>query len=614
MVFAEVVKGRDNRDWIKVSFKFDEEIVAAVSSVTGALYNSKYRVWAIPYSSLAEFEDKVGDFLIIWTDGSQIDKGNGGIDEDTIPSYPTVPGYSVNYDEEGNIVNATGFKNKPWGEFQVKGFNTLVERPFLILADDAGLGKSWQVATAIEAKKKLGKLKHGLILAKASLLYNWRDEIHSHTKEKAIVITGSPKQRTKMYDYMKYNDDWTFAIMSYETYRTDVAALQLVDNHRSLDFCILDEAHKVKNSQSKIGSDIHKLPFRYRYVITATPIINTPLDCYNYLKFGKVIDMSWFDFENYFSVKGGYGNKEIVKYRNMKELKSLIQANMLRRRKSDKLKELPDITFRYLPVQMTKEQQKLYDAVRLEILEDLKDTSLERVPSALSKLLRLQQITDSIELIGAPPSKNSSAKLNALDELLESLIDESGEKVIVFSRFKSMVEILKERYKKYNPAVIHGDVDANGRSESVAIRVLRDKYGEQWNKMSKSEKQALIDEFCASDRQKQVYKFQNDESCKLFIGCSPACREGLTLTKATHVIFIDKEYAPSYVEQAYSRAHRIGQKNAVTVHTIYCEGTIDEKVEEILRRKESIAQTMIDDGIDAVGAMRARDMIATLIS
>lgn len=160
--------------------------------------------------------------------------------------------------------------------------------------------------------------------------------------------------------------------------------------------------------------------------------------------------------------------------------------------------------------------------------------------------------------------------------------------------------------------MIHGDVDANGKTVDSAVKALKRKHGTAWAAMSDSDRSSLIDEFTTSERQEQVYKFQNDDTCKLFIGCTPACREGLTLTAATQVIFLDKEYAPAYVEQAYSRAHRIGQKNAVTVHTFYCEGTIDEKIEEILRRKELMAHIMVDEGLDAVGAMQAKEIIKIL--
>lgn len=99
--------------------------------------------------------------------------------------------------------------------------------------------KSWQVATAMEAKKKLGQVKHGVVVAKASLVYNWRDEIHMHTNERAVVVAGNRSNRDKIYSQLTMSDDWTFMVMSYETFREDIANLQLLDNTRPLDFCVL---------------------------------------------------------------------------------------------------------------------------------------------------------------------------------------------------------------------------------------------------------------------------------------------------------------------------------------------------------------------------------------
>ncbi|WP_145052666.1 DEAD/DEAH box helicase [Paenibacillus xylanexedens] len=613
MIYADRVTGWDGTGaFIRVQFKSHEVYDKSMARVTGARFNPSLKVWAVPWSSLDDFEDKMGDHLIIWTDESNPTKG--GIDEELFSDQPDMPGYSVEYDANQNVVSAEGFKTKPFGEFQVRGFNCLLARRFLILADDPGLGKTWQVANAISARKQQGSLKRGIVLVKASLLYNWRDEIHMHTNEKAVVVSGTPDKRVKLYNSLVHDDDWTFLVMSYEAYRTDVNSLQLLDNMKSLDFIILDEAHKIKNSDSSIGDKVHAIPFRFRYILTATPLPNSPLESFNYLKLGKVLpdDLYWYKaFENHFAIMGGFGNKEVKAYKNMRQLKQLIQSNMLRRTKKDKLKDLPDVATRKVLVTMDSKQRKLYDAVRKSILEDLKDTTLEKVPTALAKLMRLQQVTDSPALIG--DEKTKSAKLTALDELLEHLIEESGQKVIVFSRFRSMAEVMEERYAKYNPAIIHGDIDSGGKSERTAMKLIRENEP-NFDQLTHKEQQKMVEKYAASDRQKQVYEFQGNKDCKLFIGCAPACREGLTLTAATHVVFLDCEWSPAYVEQAYSRAHRIGQLNAVTVHYLICEGTIDEHVQAVLERKEAIAQAMIDEGIDAVGAMQAKELIETLIN
>lgn len=609
MIIAEKVNV-NNKLWIKVSFKYNPLYVENMKKIPGALYNQKSRLWAVPFERKDDFERIMGNFLIIWQ-GEEYNAG--GIDENTIPPHPIIPGYKIVYNNN-EITNVQGFKTKPWGEFQVKGFNILCERNFLILADDAGLGKSWQVLTAIEARKKLGHLQRGLIVCKASLLYNWRDEVYKHTNLKSVIVTGTPKQRSKLYSDLLFNNEWTVLIISYDTFRQDINILQTFDNSKGFDFCVLDEAHVCKNPQSKIGTYIHLIPFKYKYVLTATPLPNSPLEAYNYLKWGGIVNMNWWAFQNRYAIFGGYNNKEIIGYKNINEIRDLLQKHMLRRTKSDKLKELPPVVFKTIKVPMTKTQAQLYKAVKTEIIEELENTSIKSIPSALTKLLRLQQITDSVRLLGADfNTTEESAKLNALDELLEDLIDEGKNKVIIFSRFKTMVDILQQRYSRYNPAVIHGDINAEGISRKRAEKELQTKY-KDFNNMSLQEKEKLLSEYTASERQRQVYKFQNDYNCKLFIGCAPACREGLTLTAASHVIFIDTEWSYDYVMQAYSRAHRIGQQNNVTVYFLVCEGTVDEYILNVVLTKKQINEYILGKSIiDETKALDAKEFIKRMV-
>lgn len=605
MILAEQLKV-DGKEWIKASFRRNNLLVAQMNTVNGVLYNPQSGLWAVPIESKRDFEEKMGDHLIVWKgDNGAI----GGIPEDTIPSTPVVPGYKVLYGPDGSVVSSEGFKTDPWGEFQVKGFNALVSLDFLILADDAGLGKTWMVANAMEARKKLGQLVRGVVLCKASLLFNWRDEILTHTHLRPVIVAGTAHQRARMYNYLEHHDDWDVILISYETFRQDISCMQGIDNYKDLQFCIMDEAHKIKNATSRIGSLVHYIPFKYRYVLTATPLPNTPLEAYNYLAWGGKLSMNWWAFRKRYAIFGGFNNKEIVGYKNIKELQNLIRDNMLRRLKKDKLKELPEVTFKTIPVEMTKQQNLLYNAVKKEIMEDLTDTTLRQIPSALTKLLRLQQITDSPILIGAD---SKSGKLEALDDLIEDLIDQGGEKVIIFSRFREMVKILEERYRKYNPAIVHGDIDANGRTREAAERMLSKTIPVYWG-VPAEEKEKMLQEVMTSDRQKEVYRFQNEDSCKMFIGTSPACREGLTLTAATHVIFVDCEWAWDYIAQAYSRAHRISQKNAVTVYFLVCEGTIDEHVVEVVQNKRSMSQTMLGAPDENVKLQRAREFIAAMV-
>lgn len=564
MIFATEIKG--GHDGIIIAkFNYHPLYVNAIKKIPEARYNKFSKTWTIPSYHKAEFERAMREFLIIW-DGKNYDIN--GMRENKIPEYPIVKGYSVTYDKDGRVIDSTGFKTKPWGKFQITGFNAIIQNSNLLLADDTGLGKTFQVITAIEAKKKMGILSRGLVICNASLIYNWLDEIEKHSYQKGVPIVGTKTKREKIYNNLLNDDSWTFAIISYETFKTDIEILKKFAKQKAFDFCVLDEAHKIKNPTSQIGTVIHYIPFKYKYALTATPMPNNLLEIYNYAKwFGYMKDINYYQFKNRFGVMGGYNNKEVIGYKNITVITELLKLIMLRRLKKDKLKELPSITFKTIPVVMGSAQQKLYDGVKNEIAEVLSSTSIDDV-TALSKLIRLQQVTDHPKLI---ESNAPSAKLEALDELVENLV-ENNEKVIIFSKFKTMTKLFEERYKKYNPAVIHGEV-------------------------------------APKERQQQVYKFQQDNTCKLFIGCSPACREGLTLTASTNVIFYDLEWTPASVEQAYSRAYRIGQKNAVTVYFLICKNTIDEHVLEVINVKNLVSQSVMGSNSNTPQTKTIREIV-----
>lgn len=610
MILAEKVKGKDGKPWIKVTFStYCYDYAKAVSRIPGAIYVKPQKAWGIPYEYREIFDERTRSYLVRWK-GEKIPH-NGGIDEETIPEQPIVPGYSVEYGEGEEVISATGFKVPPFGKFQVRGFNAIVQRNFLILADAPGLGKTWQTVTAIEAKKKLGQLKRGVVVVKSSLLYNWRDEILKYTYETPVVMTGSKDRRQALYQELAEREDWTFLIISYDTFRNDIKLLQELDDLRPLDFMVLDEAQMIKNPTSKIGTVIHHLPVKYKYILTATPLINSPLEAYSYFKFGGVIDMNWYQFRNKYAIMGGFRNKTPIAPKNVHELQKLLSKHMLRRTKEDKLKTLPKETFKLIGIEMTELQRKYYRNIKNEIIEELGDLDVVNLSTAMVKMLRLQQVTNSLDLLGVPPSPQNSAKLDALDELLESIIDTAGEKVIVFTKFKQFADILVKRYGKYNPAVITGDVDSAGVSRQTAIRRLKKQY--DLESMEPAFREKLITQEMTSERQKEVYRFQQDDNCKLFIGTSGACREGLTLTAATHVIFTDLEWAFSYIEQAYGRAHRKGQENPVTVVFLYCKDSIDEFVLERVMTKKDVIDTLMGEDIEQENTLN-RDTIKRILA
>lgn len=320
--------------------------------------------------------------------------------------------------------------------------------------------------------------------------------------------------------------------------------------------------------QSQIGKLIHYPMNRQRYAITATPIINEIMDMYNILHWLGITPLDYFQFRNRYCILDGYGN--VQEYRNVGEIKLMLQSNMLRRLKQDVLKDLPPVVNKYIYCEMTPAQKKLYKQIEEGDFEGINFDELEfdDIPGQLSTYARLCQIAESSEIVGLEKGKKASGKLAELESLLEEIV-ERGEKAVIFSRSKRFVYIMAEYFKKYNPAIMTGDISSQARA------------GQE-----------------VSDRQAQVDKFQNDESCKIIICCESAAREGWTATAANNVIFTSKPWSPAYISQCIGRCWRFGQTGGTTgsinVYSLISKGTIDEKVEELLADKQFTIESMVE--------------------
>jgi len=293
--------------------------------------------------------------------------------------------------------------------------------------------------------------------------------------------------------------------------------------------------------------------------VTPTPIVNRPEEAYNIVKWLGLETRTHAEFMRYYFVPNG--RNWIPRPHRMVELQAHLQQVMLRRRKQDVL-DLPEKIRLTIYVDLTPQQRQVYRDLRDKMRLELQDETLT-VMNALAKITYLKQVTGSVALVGIEETE-MSAKVKAAKELVEDIV-EGGGKVIIFTQYKKFYERLKEEFKAYNPAYISGDVSSHKRRGRET-----------------------------SDRQQMVRKFQQDDSCKVFIGVTAACREGFTLTAASYVIFMDKEWAPAYIEQAEDRAHRIGTKNHVTIYTIAAQHTIDVGIQKLLANKKELVAALVD--------------------
>ena len=226
--------------------------------------------------------------------------------------------------------------------------------------------------------------------------------------------------------------------------------------------------------------------------------------------------------------------------KNRAALDRLLAHVMIRHEKTSVAKDLPEKMHQTLTLTMPTAQRNLYKQIQSDIEYELGNGEVKTIASMLTRLLRLQQLTSNPELF----------ELKCKNEKFEAILDllENTNKLIVYSRFEKSIEALAARL----------------RAQSV-----------EYAKITGATK----------DRQAEIDKFQKDAECQVFLGTIKAAGEGITLTAAHTVVFIDREWSPAQNLQAEDRAHRIGQKNAVQIIDLIYKNTIDEWVEKVLNQK-----------------------------
>ena len=299
--------------------------------------------------------------------------------------------------------------------------------------------------------------------------------------------------------------------------------------------------------------------------MTGTPITKEPTDVFTPLELCNGHNYtSYYTWCQHFCVYGGFGGYDIIGYKNIPELQSLLESNMIRRLKSDVLDLPPKIRYTEY-VENTTYQTKLYE----RIVNELRSETTEILTSLnpMARFLRLRQVNGSPELIDPlldvsdPKYLTKNAKLSRLLELIDEIV-ERGEKVVVFSNW---VEPLRTLYKfisqKYKTCVFTGNMTLEGR-----------------------------------ERHKKA--FQTNPAYKVLLGTIGAAGTVQTFTAARNVIFYDDPWNPSDKEQAEDRCYRVGTTESVNIFTLVTRDTVDDRVEQILYRKSGVAKYIVDGKLD----------------
>lgn len=526
-----------------ISFNYDVELIAKIKSLPTRMYHPDTRTWEVPYT----FFDKVMDIVKPYPT-SVVDKREK---EKPVELVSEVDGFE--------------FKTKPF-QHQLEGFNYGLNHDRWLLGDEQGLGKTKSLIDIAIAKKLLYGYKHCLIICGVNgLKWNWQSEIATHSNEtghilgqrykKGRIKIGSMKDKLADLDNIDQIDSY-FLITNIESLRNKDLASKLFKlcKNGTIGLMAVDEIHKAKNPGSQQGKGLLKLQPKERVAMTGTPLMNHPLDLYIILRWLGYESHSYSTFRNYHCVLGGSFGNDVIGYRNMEELQTRLNKVMLRRLKKDVL-DLPDKTYIDEYVDMGAKQQKIYNEILLGLTRDIDKIKASINP--LSHLIRLRQATGYTGILST--TVKESAKFVRMEEIVEEAV-ENGQKVVIFSNWLQVINPAMECLSRFNPVAITGETPDNMRKPIEM-------------------------------------KFQNDNSCKVILGTIGAMGTGLTLTAGTVVIFLDEPWTMANKEQAVDRCHRIGTKNNVTIYTLLCKDTIDEKINAVVKSKGAMSDFIVDGNV-----------------
>ena len=442
-----------------------------------------------------------------------------------------------------------------------------------ILADDMGLGKTLQIITLLEharleAISKTVDLTDtashtacpppvSLIVCPSSLVYNWDSEIeHFAPNLKTLLITGTAQERQEL---LTHYADYDVLITSYDMLKRDIASYDNLHFH----YQIIDEAQYIKNHRTQAARSVCSIHSVTRFALTGTPIENRLSELWSifeYLMPGFLYPYAYFRSEL---------EQPIVENKDQiaaTRLQQLVRPFIMRRLKTDVLKELPDKLEHAVYAQMTDEQNKLYTANTLKLQKDLEQQSDSMFKTSkiqiLAELTKLRQLCCDPSLI-YQNYHGGSAKLDTCIQLIENAMA-GGHKILLFSQFTSMLDVIERRLKAER--ILYYRLDGSTKSE---------------------QRTRLVNAF-------------NENKIPVFLISLKAGGTGLNLTGADIVIHYDPWWNAAAQNQATDRAHRIGQTHTVTVYKLIARHTIEEKILELQENKKTLSdQILSEKGVTA---------------
>lgn len=489
--------------------------------------------------------------------------------EDPAPLLP----YPVNANLYKHQIRGANMALRAFGALDAKtpggGFGELFEM---------GCGKTLTTIAVAGALYNLGKIDRVLVVAPTSVCSVWPHDLNQFATFpwEARVLLGDKKKRLKALNEL---ENWPFkalriAVINYEsTHREGI--FEALAAYKP-DLIVCDESQRIKNPSAAQSKALHKLgdaaPFRM--ILSGTPVQNNAVDLYSQYRFldPAVYGANFYAFKNRYCIMGGYGQHQIVGYRNMDELVEKEHSVAYRVTKEECL-DLPQQTFINRYVQFTDAEQAIYEQLRKSSFLELETGENVTATTILTMYLRLMQLTGGFLTAdeSTRPKQVNTAKLDALADIVDDYVVDAGKKLVIFARFRAEIAAIENllRLRKIQYGSIYGDVPME-------------------------------------ERGKIVEDFQTNPDTKVFVAQIQTAGLGITLHAASTAVFYSYDYNYANYAQALARIHRIGQRLPVAYIHLVVDGSIDEKILAALENKEDMAKTVVDSWREVLTAPEKR--------
>jgi len=508
-----VVKKVDDRT-MEIRYRFNQEILQLVKSLPGRRFHPDKKYWTATITADSINKLKDAGFAIdaelekLLHQAEEIEKG----------------------------IDVPGLKKQLF-PFQKQGVAFIEKRKGrALIADEMGLGKTIQAAAWLQLHPEK---RPAIILCPASLKLNWAKELRDtlSTNDKVEILS-----ETKPYPITG-----SIIIINYDILNSWVETLHAINPQ----VLVIDEMHLIKNSSAIRTKATKKLAKDIPHVIalTGTPIVNRPVEGFNIF---QILDRNqfpnfWTYVHRYCGARHNGFGWDFSGATNKEELHQILTSTiMIRRRKSDVLKDLPEKLYSFVPMEL--DNKKEYSTAELEFIEYLRQIKGKEAAEKAKKAEHLVKIEAMKQL--AVKGKMKQA-INWVRDFIED-----GSKLIVFAVHKEVIDQLMKEFKE------------------IAVKI---------------DGSTPIPE-----RHKAVEAFQSDPNIKLFIGNIQAAGVGLTLTAASTVAFLELPWTPGELQQAEDRCHRIGQKNSVNIYYLLAENSVEYKLAKLLDKKKEVLSAVID--------------------